>query len=92
MSVAVPPTIEAVTPEWLTEALHESGALGRATSVASVEYETVGTGVGILGLLAQLTLTYDGETTEFPTTMVRQDRVASPRNEGHRSLLRVLYH
>ena len=79
MSVAIPPTIEAVTPEWLTEALHESGALGRATSVASVETQTVGTGVGILGLLAQLTLTYDGETTEFPTTMVV--KMASPHPE-----------
>ena len=79
MSVAIPHTIEAVTPGWLTEALHESGALGDSTSVASVEAETVGTGVGILGLLARLTLTYGGEATEFPTTMVV--KIASPHPE-----------
>ena len=47
--------------------------------MASVEAETVGTGVGILGMLARLTLTYGGEATEFPTTMVV--KIASPHPE-----------
>lgn len=58
-----------LTAEWLTEALRERGLLGDA-SVASFTLQDVGAGVGLLGQLARVTLTYDGPAPDAPPTLV----------------------
>ncbi|MFT7305391.1 MAG: hypothetical protein ACI9P7_000651 [Candidatus Azotimanducaceae bacterium] len=56
-----------VTKEWLTEMLKINGGL--KSEVASVELITIGEGVGLMGELGRLTLTYTGQE-DLPATMV----------------------
>jgi len=56
-----------VTKQWLTEKLKVSGAL--KSDVTSVELITIGEGVGLMGELGRLTLTYAGRE-DLPSTMV----------------------
>ncbi len=59
----------ALTPEWLTEALRSSGALleGRVTRVEST---VIGAGVGFIGTIARLNLTYEGAPADAPATII----------------------
>jgi hypothetical protein len=60
-----------VTPAWLTNALHSSGALAPERSVVSFEREPVGEGVGMLGVIARLTMTFDGAVSaDTPSSVV----------------------
>ena len=63
----IPPTVEEVTPAWLTDALRGSGTLdgGMVTGFGA---EQIGQGVGLMGLLHRLTPTYDGGSG--PATVV----------------------
>jgi hypothetical protein len=49
-----------VTPSWLTSALHTSGALPANRNITGFDLEPVGEGVGMLGVIARLTLQFDG--------------------------------
>ncbi len=55
----IPPGVAAVTPEWLTEAL--GNALAPGVRVSSIDWKQIGQGVGFLGELSRVKLTYDGE-------------------------------
>lgn len=61
VATTIPLTPDALTPEWLTGALHSTGQIGDAT-VTSVETQPVGQGVGILCQLARVMLRYDDTT------------------------------
>jgi len=65
----VPGTFEALTPAWLTEAFRASGVL-RAAAVRDTRVEPIGIGVGFLGQLARLHLTYDRAEAGAPATAV----------------------
>lgn len=70
MAVAPTPYSAAeITPEWLTAMLRAGGHLG-AASVTGIERETIGDGVGFLGELTRLTLTYDRPEAGAPPTLV----------------------
>lgn len=56
-----------ITKEWLTEKLKASGKLN--SEVTGLDIQTIGQGVGLMGELARLTLTYAGEEN-LPKTMV----------------------
>jgi len=56
--MTIPAAPEAITAEWLTGALREGGVIGDA-KVASIETEIVGAGVGFIGQLARVCVTYD---------------------------------
>tara|TARA_R110002073_G_scaffold12017_9_gene53932 strand:- start:1183 stop:2262 length:1080 start_codon:yes stop_codon:yes gene_type:complete len=56
-----------VTKEWLTEKLKSSGKL--KSEVTSLELITIGEGVGLMGELGRLKLTYAGDE-DLPSTMV----------------------
>ncbi len=60
---------QSLTAEWLTGALRSSGVLpeGRVSSVSQV---TIGAGVGFIGAIARLTVTYDGAPASAPTTII----------------------
>src|SRR5947208_732353 len=59
-ALALPKSVDDITPEWLTAALHSSGAAtGTATAVDATP---VGVGVGLVGELHRLTPTWsDGD-------------------------------
>ena len=67
MDIAIPETLDDLTPAWLTSALRTAGELGDGEVVA-VTQETLGEGEGFLGDVARLRLTYrDGDG---PATLV----------------------
>ena len=66
----LPTTIEGLGAEWLTAALRASGSLP-AGSVASVEADVIGAGIGFIGTVARLRLTYDGAAAAPPTLIAK---------------------
>ena len=54
--VAIPRSIDEITPTWLTAALK---AGGHNVHVASLDVAPIGVGVGIMSLVFRLTPTYD---------------------------------
>lgn len=66
----IPQSTAQLTPSWLTEALLADGAIGGNTAVSSFEAETVGEGVGFIGLLARLHLHYNGNAESAPRTII----------------------
>lgn len=86
-AVTIPTSFEAMTPEWLTTALRQGGAIGDAT-VTSVTFEPVGQGVGILCQLARLTLTYDGAAEGSPRTLIAKIPTTDPQTRGMVSIFR----
>ncbi len=63
----VPPSTHKIDAAWLTEVLKDSGQI--ASEVTSVSIETIGAGIGLMGELARLHLTYAGEE-DLPDTLV----------------------
>ncbi len=54
---ALPSTIEALTPGWLTASLRASGAVPADDEVVSFDAESIGEGIGFLSHIYRLTLT-----------------------------------
>lgn len=67
--VPLPTTIDGLTPEWLTLALRSSGALPEG-AVSHVEAEVIGAGIGFIGTVARLKLSYAGAPAEAPATVI----------------------
>ncbi|MFW9875460.1 MAG: hypothetical protein ACFFG0_20325 [Candidatus Thorarchaeota archaeon] len=65
----IPKRTKRITSEWLNEALHSTGYL-KDLNVQSVSREPWGVGEGFTSDVARLTLTYDRESGEHPTTMI----------------------
>jgi len=61
LTTALPRDPAELTPEWLTLALRESGAIGAGHTITSVEAERLGEGVGFIGVVARLRLGYAGD-------------------------------
>lgn len=78
---AIPITCEALTPEWLTQALRAEGSLGEA-AVRSVAWTPIGQGVGILCQLARLSLDYDRAAPGAPATLVAKLPSSSEQTRG----------
>ncbi len=68
-TTTIPYSSADITPEWLTAVLREGGHIGGAT-VTAVEKAIVGEGIGFLGELTQLTLTYDRPAAGAPATLI----------------------
>lgn len=58
-----------LTPAWLTSVLRECGSV-RAASVTGIAVEPIGVGVGFLGQLARLRLTYDRPEAGAPASVI----------------------
>ena len=65
----VPRTAAELTPGWLTGALRAGGVLEGDRAATTVEVRPTAAGIGFMGEVTGLTVTYDGPTTA-PTTMV----------------------
>lgn len=71
------PRPEAITPEWLTDALRASGALRPDVRVAAIrERKTVG--AGMLGDSVRFALAYDGDAAGAPASVVGKFPSADP--------------
>lgn len=68
--VGRPATIDEVTPEWMTEVLRASGALGDHGSVQGVDAVAFAEGVGFLSYLFRAELTYAGAADGAPATVI----------------------
>lgn len=86
MALQIPSTMSEVTPEWLTAALREGGAITHANVIAAPR-ETIGAGVGILGELARITLSYDRSEANAPRTVIAKIPTADPGGRGIASAL-----
>jgi hypothetical protein len=80
--VEVPHTTLEADAAFVTAALHESGVLSSGTSVAEVEHEVIGEGVGIVGQLARLQLRYQGQATGAPGTVILKIPSQYPENRA----------
>jgi aminoglycoside phosphotransferase (APT) family kinase protein len=64
-----PQTINEITPCWMTDALRAGGSL-KVAAVIRVELKQLGIGVGFLGGIAQVRLTYDRPEGGTPASVV----------------------
>jgi hypothetical protein len=68
-SLSIPIAIDDIDPAWLTAALQLSSRNGPA--VESFSVETIGVGVGLMGLLYRLTVEYRGDDADsMPATVI----------------------
>jgi hypothetical protein len=65
----LPTTPESITPEWLSVALRSSGVLPLG-AVKNVSFEVIGAGVGFIGTIARLNLSYDGAPDSAPGSII----------------------
>jgi hypothetical protein len=78
----VPVTTQDATAAFLTDALRSTGTIGSSTSVAEVEHERIGVGVGIVGQLARLNLRYEGDAKGAPGSVVVKIPSEYPENRA----------
>ncbi len=83
--VSIPASMADITPEWLTAALRTNGHI--SGSVSSAEKVTIGQGVGILGELARISLTYDRVEPKGPKTVIAKIPTADPAGKGIAEML-----
>ncbi len=74
---ALPTDIAELTPAYLTRALRHGGHLANG-EVSTVDAQPVGAGVGFVGQLARLHLTYDGDRGSLPDVMVAKFPIDDP--------------
>ncbi len=82
IEIGLPRSIDDVTTDWLTAALRTSGAIDPETSVATATNKRFAEGVGLLSELHRSTLTYDGDATEAPETVIVKFAIADPAQRG----------
>lgn len=64
----LPTSSAEITPEWLTERLRATGTIDASTSVASIERDLMGAGIGFMGEVGRIKVTYSGGSG--PATMI----------------------
>jgi hypothetical protein len=73
---------EDATAEYVTEALRSGGVIDNDTSVAEVEHDRIGEGVGLMCNLARLTLRYRGPAHGAPSSVILKVPSNLPENRG----------
>jgi hypothetical protein len=68
--LGIPQQPDDVTPAWLTEALHEGGALDAATKITALTRDELSAGVGFIGIVLRLTPTYEGDAAGAPESII----------------------
>ena len=79
---ALPESLAALTPEWLTAALREGGSLPSGGRVASFEAQRLGAGEGFLGELARIRPRYEGVAGDAPRSFVAKMPSLVPENRA----------
>ena len=78
-ALEIPAGPQELTPDWLTRALRQSGAIGSA-SVVSFDAKIIGEGAGFMGQLVQVKLTYDRPEPGAPRSLIAKFPAAAPEN------------
>ncbi|MFN3257239.1 MAG: aminoglycoside phosphotransferase family protein [Ilumatobacter sp.] len=78
MNGALPTTTSQITTDWLTAVLQESGTIPASVSVATATVDPQAGGIGFMGEVGKLTLTYDGDAGAAPTSMIAKFATQSP--------------
>lgn len=80
-ATSIPASLEDLTPDWLTRALHHDASSPR---VRSARVEQIGEGEGFLGVIARIHLDYDGDPGTAPRSVIVKlpTRVAENRRLG----------
>ncbi|MCU0260032.1 MAG: ecdysteroid 22-kinase family protein [Ilumatobacteraceae bacterium] len=79
-AVAIPQSVEELTPEWFSEHL---GAHVGAATVVEVEHEEIGTGIGFVGEILRCRLTADGPAEPgMPTSVIVKVPARNPVNRA----------
>ena len=86
-TLTIPAAPEAITAAWLTDALCRGGVISDAR-VASVDTEIVGAGVGFIGQLARVRLTYDRDEANAPASLVAKFPTLDPGGRAIGNLFR----
>ena len=81
MPPAIPRTSSEITAEWLNEVL--SPDIRDGAAVTAIETTVIGEGVGFVGEVARLTLTYDRPAPDAPASIISKVPTA---NDGFRNL------
>ena len=76
-TATIPASIEDLTPAWLTRALRQRGVLGEA-EVVSASATLLSEGVGFIGQVARLALTYDRNAPGAPATIIAKMPTLDP--------------
>lgn len=74
----LPTTTSEITADWLTEVLHASATLPASATVASVDIDPAAAGVGFMGEVGKLNLSYDGDAGSCPRTMMAKFPTQNP--------------
>ena len=66
----LPTTAEALTPAWLTDALHSTRTLAGSARVSACDARPLGAGGGLIGLVASVRLEYAGDAGGAPRQLI----------------------
>ena len=83
----LPNGLDGLTPDWMTSALREGGAIRNAT-VTSLQPKVIGAGAGFMGELAQVTLAYDQAEEGAPQSLIVKLPASNPQNREIATMLR----
>lgn len=78
----IPETTKDITVEWLNEVLHANGFLKEA-SISALGHESIAVGEGFMSDMARLTVAYDRNRPQLPTTMIAK---LPPSHESARAV------
>jgi hypothetical protein len=79
---SVPVVTEDASADFVTQALRSTGVIDADTSVAEVEHDRIGEGVGLMCNLARLTLRYRGPAHRAPSSVILKVPSNFPENRG----------
>ncbi|MDD9961558.1 MAG: DUF1679 domain-containing protein [Gammaproteobacteria bacterium] len=77
---SLPPMPSGLTPNWLTEALRETGLLAGDVAIEALEVRQVGEGVGMMSELSRLVPTYSGAAAGAPASFIAKYPSQNPTN------------
>lgn len=84
---AIPAAPEALTADWLTDALRSTGTISKAR-VTSATPEVIGAGSGFIGQLARVALEYDTPEDGAPRSLIGKFPTLDPGGRGIGNLFR----
>lgn len=76
----IPKSASGITPAWLTSVLRSSNTITNAT-VTDCEINPIGEGVGIVGQLLRIQITYDSSEPSAPKSLVAKPPSTNPQND-----------
>ncbi len=78
MTAGLPTTTTDITSEWLTGALRASSTIGPDAAVETVTIDPQAGGVGFMGEVGKLSLTYTDDAGSAPMSMIAKFATQSP--------------